>query len=74
MNKKRYCSPVVKVFNENITDTLLAGSNEGTIVVPGEPHDPGEAGANWMNVWDAPDEARASRTNVWDDPDGKDDF
>ena len=55
MNKKRYCSPVVLVFHVNLTDTLLAGSDEGTIVVPGEQIDPGDAGARWTNLWEDPD-------------------
>jgi hypothetical protein len=56
MNRKRYCSPVVNVFSESTTYALLAGSSEGTIVVPGEPHDPGEAGSRENNLWDDLDE------------------
>lgn len=56
MKRKRYCSPVVNVFNEHLTDTLLSGSNEGTIVIPGEQIDPGGAGARWTESWDDSDE------------------
>ena len=47
---------MVNVFNEHLTDTLLSGSNEGTIVIPGEQIDPGGAGARWTESWDDSDE------------------
>lgn len=56
MNKKRYCSPAVYVYYVHLTDTLLSGSNEGTIVIPGEQIDPGGAGARWTELWDDSDE------------------
>ena len=56
MKRKRYCSPAVYVYYEHLTDTLLSGSNEGTIVIPGEEHDPGLAETRRIFLLDDPDE------------------
>ena len=57
MKRKRYCSPVVNVFNVRATHALLSGSPQpGTTVVPGEEHDPSEAGVRRMGLWDDSDE------------------
>ena len=57
MKRKRYCSPVVNVFDVRAAQTLLSGSPQpGTTVVPGEEHDPGLAETRRSFLWDDPDE------------------
>ena len=52
MNRKRYSSPMVYVFDVRAAQTLLSG----TTVIPGEQHDPSGAGTRRRNVWDDTDE------------------
>ena len=57
MNKKKYRTPVFYAFRVCAAQSLLSGSinGNGLIVIPGEQHDPGNAGANLTNVWDDQD-------------------
>ncbi len=48
MNRKRYSTPTVCVFHVRAAHALLSGSpqcGEGVTVVPGEQHDPNDAGS-----------------------------
>jgi hypothetical protein len=56
MKRKIYSLPVVDIIHVDATNALLDGSNEGMIVIPEEPHDPGEAEAQWTNLWENTDE------------------
>ena len=48
---------MVNVFDVRAAQTLLSGSPQpGTTVVPDEEHDPSEAGARRINLWDDSDE------------------